>query len=136
MVAAIHLQKKIVFICANGRIFGDYVGTSKDMIKNTNRKGSICKGWYIIYLDKDERDLIYERKMNKQSTGRHPASAEGYQICVDLVEKFALTADPNVFTNLDYKIFFLTYNENPNIDLMYSIEPIENFRKYFTSDSD
>lgn len=69
MVAAIHLQKKIVFICANGRIFGDYVGTSKNMIKNTNRKGSIYKGWYIIYLDKDERDLIYERKMNKQSTG-------------------------------------------------------------------
>ena len=134
MVAAIHPEKKLAFICVGGRIFGDYIGTSKDMIKNTNRRGSTYKGWYVIYLDEDERIPIYEKKMSVKESSAHKFkdNHKKYHDMVELTAIFAKNPDPKIFTDQGYTLNFLTYNPDEHDSQTYLIEPIENFFKYIS----
>lgn len=50
-------QKKLIF-SDSMKLFGDFMNTSKDMIKNSNRKGRPYKGWFVFYIDPDKRSLI------------------------------------------------------------------------------
>ena len=42
------------------KLFGDYMNTSKDMIKNANRGAHQYKGWFIFYIDKEKRKYILD----------------------------------------------------------------------------
>jgi hypothetical protein len=50
-------QKKIIF-SDSMKLFGDYMNGSKDMIKNSCRKGRPYKGWFIFYIDENKRSYV------------------------------------------------------------------------------
>lgn len=62
----IAIKDNKMYIIDSGKLLGDCLGTSKDMIKNCLRQPTSYKGWNIFYFDKDKireiRDKQYTRK--------------------------------------------------------------------------
>lgn len=56
---------KIIF-CDSGKLFGDLVGSTKDYIKNCLRQPSSIQGYRLYYLDKDKRNAIHEKMLQKR----------------------------------------------------------------------
>lgn len=58
---------KQLIISDSGKLFGDYIGKSKDMIKNGLREPSRILGYYLYYADLAKREFIYEKMLQKRS---------------------------------------------------------------------
>ena len=59
-IIAINPNRKQLIISDSMKLFADYVGTSKDIIKNSNRNARPYKGWFIFYIDNEKRHYILE----------------------------------------------------------------------------
>lgn len=57
-VICINLNKKKIIFSESMKLFGDFMNSSKDMIKNVNRSALSYKGWFVFYIDKEKRDYI------------------------------------------------------------------------------
>jgi len=66
-------EKKIIFSEAM-KLFGDYMNSTKDMIKNANRGASSYKGWFIFYIDKEKRETILNMYNNNEIDPRKKIS--------------------------------------------------------------
>lgn len=62
-IVAINLEYKLIIMSDSMKLFADYMNTSKDMIKNSVRKGRPYKKWYIFYLDDTKRDYILTKNV-------------------------------------------------------------------------
>ena len=64
------------------KLFGDYLESSKDMIKNSNRKGRPYKGWFIFYINDEKRHFVlYNNVINDTYlpvNERHSEKAKSY----------------------------------------------------------
>ena len=60
-ILAIHINNKEIVISDSMKLFSDHIFTTKDMIKNTTRKGRVYKGWYIFYTNPLKSQDILER---------------------------------------------------------------------------
>lgn len=65
-VICINPESKCVFIAVGMKIFGDYMNTSKDLIKNCARRPCMYKGYYIIYLNDNDRDEILQKAIRRE----------------------------------------------------------------------
>lgn len=54
-------------ISDSGKLFGDYVGKSKDYIKNCLRQPSRVCDYSLFYMDYEKRHVIYEKMFTKRS---------------------------------------------------------------------
>lgn len=63
MVVAISEESFI--IADSGKLLGDYLGTTKDLINNCLRNPSAYKGWCIYYSNSEKRDAIYVKMCKK-----------------------------------------------------------------------
>lgn len=57
-IICININQKQIIFADSMKLFGDFMGSSKDMIKNSNRKGRPYKGWFIFYLNDEKRNYI------------------------------------------------------------------------------
>jgi hypothetical protein len=63
----IAVQNDILIVSESGKLFGDYVGCSKDYVKNCLRQPSKCKGWRLYYDDYFKRQDIRNKMIKKRS---------------------------------------------------------------------
>lgn len=138
LVACINPKTKELFISIGMKLFGDYIDTSKDIVKNNAKRGSKVFGYYVIYLNKLDRQDIRERRAKKyqeflESCARRGKSVqdndyEEYLSFVDLVDILMDDHDVSPFTDEGYTCKFLKYNENSDYtDTTYEITDISEF---------
>lgn len=53
--------------CDSAKLFGDYVGSTKDYIKNCLRQPTTVKGYLLFYDDPKKREEMREKMLNKRS---------------------------------------------------------------------
>lgn len=103
--------KKIIF-ADSMKLFGDYMNSSKDMIKNSVRKCRPYKGWYCFYTDYDKRNHIIQ--INVLGDGLpvgHRHSKESAEISVEFhneITKYLKNKDSKIFQ--EYSVEELRYN--------------------------
>ena len=56
-----------MYICDSGKLFGDFIGVSKDYVKNCLRQPSKCKGYRLYYHDVFKRLEILSKMYKKKS---------------------------------------------------------------------
>jgi hypothetical protein len=100
-VIAVNLnQKKLVF-ADSMKLFGDFMNSSKDMIKNCVRKGKPYKGWFIFYLEEEKRAFILDRYVindqDQRQQDRHSDKAKAFYIGLyNTVNAYLKETNPNV----------------------------------------
>lgn len=57
-VVCINLERKQLMFSDSMKLFADYIGTSKDMIKNVVRLLCTYKGWFVIYDNANKRRAL------------------------------------------------------------------------------
>ena len=57
-IICVNMNQKKIIQSDSMKLFADYVGTSKDMIKNVNRHCLSYKGWFVFYTNKQKRDAL------------------------------------------------------------------------------
>lgn len=62
-ILCVNMNDKKLLMSDSMKLFGDYMGSSKDMIKNCNRMGRPYKGWFIFYIDPDKRAYILDNNV-------------------------------------------------------------------------
>lgn len=65
--AIIAIKDDSIIVCDSAKLFGDYVGKSKDMIKNGLRQPSKICGYRLYYDDYAKRQEIRDKMMKKRS---------------------------------------------------------------------
>lgn len=60
------IKDRILIVSDSGKLFGDYVGCSKDYVKNCLRQPSKCRGWRLYYDDYYKRQEIRYKMINKR----------------------------------------------------------------------
>nr|DAR75699.1 MAG TPA: GIY-YIG nuclease superfamily protein [Caudoviricetes sp.] len=103
--------KKIIF-ADSMKLFGDYMNSSKDMIKNSVRKCRPYKGWYCFYTDYDKRNHIIETNVLGEGLARGDRhSKESAEISVEFhneITEYLKNKDSKVFQ--EYSVEELRYN--------------------------
>lgn len=61
------VKDNILIISDSGKLFGDYIGKSKDLIKNGLRQPTSILGYNFYYSDREKRDDIRFKMLNKRS---------------------------------------------------------------------
>ena len=103
--------KKIIF-ADSMKLFGDYMNSSKDMIKNSVRKCRPYKGWYCFYTDYGKRNHIIETNVLGEGLARGDRhSKESAEISVEFhneITEYLKNKDSKVFQ--EYSVEELRYN--------------------------
>lgn len=117
-IICINLTLREIVFADSMKLFADYMGTSKDQIKNNARFGRTYKGWFIFYRDAGKRnEVLYERvladklKTDKDKCKRNHSerSKKFYTDLVKDVNEYLYLNTKQVFTdfkvvaNLEYK---------------------------------
>lgn len=83
-IIAVNMNDKKLVVSESMKLLGDYIGTTKDQIKNGNRNGKPVKGWFIFYLNPDKRHEILFKNVihdqNKRKQERHSDKAKSFYI--------------------------------------------------------
>lgn len=68
-IIAINMNAKQLVFADSMKLFGDFLGTSKDMIKNNVRSGRSYKGWFIFYINDEKRNYILNHYVLEDNLG-------------------------------------------------------------------
>ena len=83
------------------KLFGDYMNSAKDMMKNTVRKGRPYKGWFIFYVDNQKRELVLYKNIlndNQRPQDRLSESAKNfYKDLYNIVGLYLKTLNPSEY---------------------------------------
>ena len=139
-VLCINPDTKIAFIAVGMKIFADYMGTSKDLIKNCPRRPCKYKWYYIIYLNDFDSDTILQKAIQREEAqikkfqkyydvmGESPLSKlPAYIDMVQCVERFMDNPSKAFFDNEGYDAHILTYETDPNSSITFKLEDIDEF---------
>ena len=81
-VICINMNLQQIIFSDSMKLFADYLGVTKDLIKNANRKGKPYKGWFIFYIDKSKREYILINNVindqNVRTQDRHSQKAKDF----------------------------------------------------------
>lgn len=117
-IIAVNINKKELIFSDSMKLFGDFLNSSKDMIKNSNRKGRPYKGWFIFYIDDEKRKyVLYNNVINDlyvPTNEKHSEKAKNFykelESIVDIyilyIHDFTKTEyfhDFNILDPLEYK---------------------------------
>ena len=83
-ILAINLNRKELVLVDSMKLFADYLGTTKDIIKNQARSGRCYKGWFIFYIREDKRaeilnNYIIPDNLGIQKNGHSRNHSEKYK---------------------------------------------------------
>lgn len=136
---AINDKTKTILIAIGGKILGDYLNTSKDMIKNVIRRPCHLRDWYIYYLNDVDRDEITSKYKSKRvyninGVFRFRTEDDDYLQGAEFVERFADSPSQYIFAEdpkySEYKVIFVNYNreyDNSPFSDTYKLCPLEDF---------
>lgn len=63
-IYAIDTEANLLFVFDSAKLFGDFIGgLGKDMIKNCLTHISRCKGYILLYADKEKRETYVNKKL-------------------------------------------------------------------------
>ena len=141
LVACIDPDNKVLFISVGMKIFGDYIGSSKDQVKNCAKRAIRHRGFYIIYLNDVDRlqikNKIYSKWNNFEISKARLIQAGGtfggyshnkYNDYLSMVSNIEIVLDDRSaarFSESGYKCYFLTYSEDKSTS--YKIADISTF---------
>lgn len=146
LIAAVNPDEKKMFISIGMKLFGDFVGKSKDVIKNAAKVPNRICGYYIIYLNETDQKQVLEKVQkrvyemyHRNTTVNHDKSKhENYYSVVSDVQTLLIEENANVFTEQGYECYFLTYNDELDSDKnaqSFLVKPIDLFFELNQSDS-
>ena len=112
-IISVNLNRKELIISDSMKLFADYLGSSKDMIKNSNRKARPYKGWFIFYIDTEKRHYILngilDDSLTKNGNGHSDAAKTHYKELVSIIDEylrdFTLGEQFSDFTILDPLVY-------------------------------
>nr|DAX41680.1 MAG TPA: intron associated endonuclease [Caudoviricetes sp.] len=102
-IIAINISEQKLIYADSMKLFGDYMNSSKDMIKNSVRKCRIYKGWYIFYTDRTKRKFVIDKNVLGEGLPkgeRH--SPESQELILELdwyLTSYLLNEDSELFPN-------------------------------------
>ena len=102
-IIAINISEQKLIYADSMKLFGDYMNSSKDMIKNSVRKCRIYKGWYIFYTDRAKRKFVIDKNVlgdGLPKGERH--SPESQELILELdwyLTSYLLNEDSELFPN-------------------------------------
>lgn len=100
-IICINLNQKKILISDSMKLFADYMGSSKDMIKNCVRGCNQYKGWFCFYTDWQERDSVVNNMINNLGTFvMHPVSEKRKTFIKEFHENLSI-----YLTKLDSGLF-------------------------------
>lgn len=121
-IIAINPDLKRVYASTGMKIFGDFVHSSKDQVKNCARRGIRHNGYYIVYVNKiDREDIISKRKSdydkfvewkNANKPNYHNDKYLEYFTMVDMVDELVSSQSDEIFTKNGYSCHFIDYAIN------------------------
>lgn len=65
-IIAINFKDKKIIMSDSMKLFADFIGSSKDMIKNAVRSCVIYKGWFIAYASEEKRNELMNKLINHE----------------------------------------------------------------------
>lgn len=117
-----------LIICDSGKIFGDFVGKSKDYIKNCLRQPSMVEGFNLYYMDYTKRQVIREKMMEKRSIRN-----QKYMDNLDILDSIALEGVETI--DLYFTVYTLSYNDDVSDNRLVLREYQELGTDYFAGQS-
>ncbi len=121
MIIAIGDNK--VIISDSGKLFGDYVGVSKDMVKNGLREPSSIRGYMLFYDDFYKRQVI-RNKMYSKKCIRKPEYMNILNL-LDNLEYESVETIYNAFRINFGQIYKLRYIDEPGNPKAYALDMIQ-----------
>lgn len=97
-------DERTIIICESGKIFGDFVGKSKDMIKNCLRQPSSCNGYRLYYDDYEKRQDVRKKMMSKRCV-----RDKDYMKILDTLDWFEKKEGVETMY-MSYDIYLLSYD--------------------------
>ena len=101
-----------MIVCDSGKLFGDYVGKSKDMIKNGLRQPSKICGYRLYYDDFEKRQEIRNKMMKKRSI-----RDKGYIDMLNVLDTIELEGVETIYWAFD-DISYLKYTSEDQVALV------------------
>lgn len=143
MVACVNQETKEFIVAIGMKIFGDYIGSSKDQVKNCAKRGIKHHDFHIIYINNydrnDIRDKIYAR-YDAHYSDRHKGfdiagynltrNFNGYLTALSYVE--LMLDDQSVQCLIDdgYNCRFLSYPSSEDSDSLFEFYDINVLFQY------
>ena len=121
MIIAIGNNK--VIISDSGKLFGDYIGVSKDMVKNGLREPSSIRGYMLFYDDFHKRQVI-RNKMYSKKCIRKPKYMNILNL-LDNLEYESVETIYNAFRINFGQIYKLRYIDEPGNPKAYALDTIQ-----------
>lgn len=102
----IAVKDKTLLVCDSGKLFGDYVGVGKDMVKNGLRQPTKVKEYMLYYDDFEKRQDIRKKMLQKKCIRN-----KEYMVVLNILDKIE---DEGVETIYDYfsNVYLLKYDDN------------------------
>ena len=104
-IYAFNEELNMFLICDSAKLFGDFVGSSKDMMKNCLRLPSKYHGWRVYYADMGKRLEIRAKCMKKRSIRDME-----YHIFADLIDRLEMEGVETICHMFD--TYLLSYDFN------------------------
>lgn len=108
----IAIKDNELMFCDSGKLFGDYVGVKKDMVKNGLRQPTRVKEYRLYYADYEKRQEI-RKKMLKKKCIRD----KEYMMILDVLDKIEEEGVETIYDHFK-KAYILSYDD----DLKYRLE--------------
>lgn len=81
-IISINMNQQQIILSESMKLFGNFVGTSKDIIKNSVRTGKPYKGWFSFYINDEKRAYILNSAVlndqNARTQDRHSDKAKEF----------------------------------------------------------
>lgn len=146
LIAAVNPDEKKMYISVGMKLFGDFIGKGKDVIKNAAKVPNRICGYYIIYLNETDQKQVLEKVQKRvyfmynrrTSVNRDKSNHNNYYSVVSDVQTLLIEENANVFTEQGYECYFLTYNDELDSDKnaqSFLVKPIDLFFELNQSDS-
>ena len=102
----IAIKDNDLYICDSAKLFGDFVGSTKDYVKNCLRRPCKLKDYNVYYFSKEKRDDIINKKLQKPySKGINHIDVSRY------LDKY-LNESTDIISDNKYNIKYLIYSDN------------------------
>ena len=136
---AIDNKSKVILISVGGKILGDFLHTTKDMIKNVTRRPCHLRDWYIYYLNTSDREDIVKKYTSKRTSNafginRLRDETDEYIHGANLVDRFVDSPSPYIFADdpnySEYTVAFIDYNPESDNNLLattYVVRSLDDF---------
>lgn len=129
IMVCLHPELKSGFISIGMKLFGDFIGSSKDQVKNCAKRPCKHHGYYIFYMNDIDREAVSNSFTSRMGVGTRnniPDYVMQYLELSELVGQFAHNPSKEIFK--DYDMNFLTYNTDTSMNSStYVVEPFDAF---------